>query len=171
VPGLRRRRCSARRRYQRGPLKVAQATPWLIDRGDLLAVVQTGGTVSCLLQCFGDRGPIAPAQAVTTAVRPRAESCAAWVGAAGLTKRRHGQLRWSGTQRCSRDPVTWILCRRLTPRSPSAVLWPGGVSNRHLTQGDLPTCPRGPWPGDGIRRNGHQGRAGPAMPVWAVPRE
>ena len=70
MPGLRRRRCSARRRYQRGPLKVAQATPWLIDRGDLLAAVQRA--VQCPASCNAlvIAVPIAPAQAVTTAVRP-----------------------------------------------------------------------------------------------------
>jgi hypothetical protein len=74
VPGLRRRRCSARRRYQRGPLKVAQATPWLIDRGDLLAAAQRA--VQCPASCNAlvIAVPIAPAQAVTTAARPRAES-------------------------------------------------------------------------------------------------
>ena len=73
VPGLRRRRCSARRRYQRGPLKVAQATPWLIDQGDLLAVAQRA--VQCPASCNAlvIAVPIAPAQAVTTAACPRAK--------------------------------------------------------------------------------------------------
>jgi len=76
VPGLRRRRCSASRRYQRGPLTVAQATPWLIDWGDLLAAAQRA--VQCPASCntLVIAVPIAPAPAVTTAVRPRAESCA-----------------------------------------------------------------------------------------------
>jgi hypothetical protein len=76
MPGLRRRHCSARRRYQRGPLKVAQATPWLIDRGDLLAAVQRAVKRPASCNALVSAVPIAPAPAVTTAVRPRAESCA-----------------------------------------------------------------------------------------------
>src|SRR5260370_14953772 len=66
----------ARGLYQRGHLKVAQANSGAIARGDLLAAVQRA--VHCPASCNAlvIAVPIAPAQAVTTAIRPRTESCA-----------------------------------------------------------------------------------------------
>jgi hypothetical protein len=67
-------------------LKVAQATPWLIDRDDLLAAAQRAVQRPASCNALVIAVPIAPAQAVTTAVRPRAESCAVVMAAHRLRR-------------------------------------------------------------------------------------